>query len=295
MSGPPVLTYRSRVPRVDTPLGAWAYGEAGAAARRGDPAVVLLHGLLMDRHMWSGQVERLAALARVLAVDGPGHGESATPPPFTLEGQADALAAALDALGVPRAIVVGHSWGGMVGLRLALRHPGRVAGLALVDTSARPEAPLRRLRYRAFIALYRVAGMPRWLARSQVAPLLFGPRLLAREPALVDDLVRRLDAADRAGAARAAEAVLVGRGDVADALGRIAAPTLVVCGTEDRATSPARATELGGAIPGARVEWVDRAGHTTPVEDPGRVADLLARFVAERIERERQGVTSAGR
>jgi pimeloyl-ACP methyl ester carboxylesterase len=137
--------------------------------------------------------------------------------------------------------------------------------------------------------------MPAWLARSQIGPLLFGKLLLAREPEQVGEVVRRMNRSDRAGLARVAQAVLLDRGDVTDTLPRIAAPTLVVCGTEDRSTPPARAAELGRAIPGARVEWVEGAGHTTPVEDRGRVADLLARFVAERIERGRPAAMSSTR
>jgi pimeloyl-ACP methyl ester carboxylesterase len=275
------------MPRVATPLGTWAYEEAGVAPAPGAPVVVLLHGLLMDRHMWSGQLERLAALTRVVAFDGPGHGESAPPPSFSLDAHADALAFALEALRASPALVVGHSWGGMVALRLALRHRARVTGLALVDTSARPEPVLRRLQYLGFIALYRVAGMPRWLARTRIGPLLFGRKLAAREPWLVDDLVHRLNAADRAGVARAARAVLLGRGDVTDLLGLVTVPTLVVCGTEDRSTPAAYTAELGAAIPRARVEWIEGAGHTTPIEEPGRVAGHLAQFVAAQLERPR--------
>lgn len=273
------------MPRIATPLGTWAYEEAGITPSAAAPAVVLLHGLLMDRSMWSGQRDRLAALTRVIALDGPGHGESAPAPRFTLELQADALAATFDALHLAGAIVVGHSWGGMVGLRLALRHPARLAGLALIDTNARPETALRRVRYGAFLALLRAAGMPRWLARDELGPLLYGRRLVAREPELVDELVRRVNRLDRAGVIHAAAAVTLGRRDVTAGLGRITVPTLILCGTEDRATDPARTAELGHGIPGARVEWIEGAGHTTPLEHPGRVAELLARFVSELLAR----------
>lgn len=268
---------------MQTRLGAWAYEEAGAPGP-GALAVVLLHGLLMDRSMWAGQRDALAALTRTIAFDGPGHGESPPAPPFTLETQADVLDDALNTLGVARAIVVGHSWGGMVGLRLALRHPARVAALALIDTSARAERAAQRLKYAALIALYRIFGLPRWLRRSQIAPLLFGPRLLRSEPALLDDLLRRVNGADRGGISRAAAAVMVDRSDVVSAVGRISAPALILCGTEDRSTPPACARELGAAIAGARVEWVEGCGHTPPLEDPGRVADLLVGFVARQIE-----------
>src|SRR5579883_2614545 len=117
-----------------TRLGRWFYEERGARKRAGDPAIVLLHGLLFDGGMWRGQVEALSAFGRVLVIDGPGHGKSEMPPPFTLEDHVDALMDALTALGVERAVFVGLSWGGMIAMRAALRHKKRVAALALLDT-----------------------------------------------------------------------------------------------------------------------------------------------------------------
>ncbi len=131
---------------VPTRLGRWRLEEHGAARHPGDPPLVLLHGLMLDRRMWRAQVGALAGLGRVLLLDGPGHGESEVPPPFTLEDHADALAEALDELRAPRAILVGHSWGGMTALRFALRHRQRLAGLAVIGASADPEPRGRWLR-----------------------------------------------------------------------------------------------------------------------------------------------------
>ena len=94
---------------VRTRLGRWFYEERGTAKREGDPPIVLLHGLLFDGGMWRKQVEPLTALGRVILIDGPGHGKSESPPRFSLEDHADALA--IDAFGelkIPRAILVGH-------------------------------------------------------------------------------------------------------------------------------------------------------------------------------------------
>ena len=79
------------MPYVRTRLGRWFYEERGAAKRPGDPAIVLWHGLLFDGGMWRHQIEPLAALGRVVVFDGPGHGKSEVPPPFSLEDNADAM------------------------------------------------------------------------------------------------------------------------------------------------------------------------------------------------------------
>src|SRR5690349_12906420 len=108
---------------VRTRLGRLFYEERGQARRPGDPAIVLLHGLLFDGGMWRDQIGPLAALGRVIVMDGPGHGKSEPPPRFMLEEHADALIDAFSDMGIDRALVVGLSWGGMLGMRFALQHP----------------------------------------------------------------------------------------------------------------------------------------------------------------------------
>src|SRR5688572_23661851 len=121
---------------VRTRLGRLFVEERGEARKKSDPPIVLLHGLLFDGGMWRGQVEPLSALGRLVIIDGPGAGKSEPPPRFMLEEHADALLDAWGELAIDKAIIVGLSWGGMVGMRLALQHPTRVCGLALLDTSA---------------------------------------------------------------------------------------------------------------------------------------------------------------
>ena len=148
------------MPYVRTRLGRLFYEERGKAHRPGDPAIVLLHGLLFDGGMWRGQIEPMSALGRVIVIDGPGHGKSEPPPRFTLEEHADALLDAFRDLDVSRAVLVGLSWGGMVGMRVALQHPSRVAGLAILDSSAERPTLGERIRYRALVALQRRLGIP---------------------------------------------------------------------------------------------------------------------------------------
>jgi 3-oxoadipate enol-lactonase len=271
------------MPYMATRLGRWFYEERGAAKRTGDPAIVLLNGLLFDGGMWSGQVEALSALGRVLAIDGPGHGKSELPPPFTLEDHGDALADALVSMGIGRAIVIGHSWGGMVALRLAIRHAKLVQAIAAVDSSAAAEDRTNVIKYRAFVTFARRFGLPQWFVERQLARILFGPRSLAEQPGLIPAFTRRVNGYSRDGLARAAKAVVIYRKTIVPDLARITTPTLVVCGREDAATPPAKSEELVRGIRGAKVEWVEAAGHMTPIERPAVVAEILAKFVREHL------------
>ena len=95
--------------------------------------VLAVHGITASHRNWDLFAEALPE-RRVIAPDLRGRGRSNTlPAPYGLEQHADDLAASLDALGVERAFVIGHSMGAFVSVRFAERHPDRVAGLALID------------------------------------------------------------------------------------------------------------------------------------------------------------------
>jgi 3-oxoadipate enol-lactonase len=271
------------MPYVRTRLGRLFYDERGEARRSGDPAIVLLHGLLFDGGMWRGQLEPLSALGRVVVIDGPGHGKSEPPPRFTMEEHADALLDAFGDLDVTRALVVGLSWGGMVGMRLALQHPARVAGLALLDTSAERQTLAERLRYRAFVAIHRRVGIPYGMFAKEVAPLMFAPRTLLERPELIESTYRRTMGFDREGVARASLAVVVHRTSILEKLDRIRIPTLVMCGREDRATTPDKSENIARAIPGARFVMIDGVGHMSTLEDPGAVNQHLVPFARSMV------------
>ncbi len=269
---------------VRTRLGRLFYEERGAQCRSGDPAIVLLHGLLYDGGMWRGQVEPLSALGRVLVFDGPGHGRSEAAPRFTLEEHADALFDAFGELGIRRAVVVGLSWGGMLGMRLALQHPTKVAGIAVLDASAEVDPLANRLKYRAFIALHERMGFPYALFEKEIAPLLLGARTLEERPELLEASYRRAMGFDRGGFARAALAVVVHRKDILPEISRIRAPTLVMCGREDRSTPPERSEAIANAIPHAKLVVLDGIGHMSALEDPAAVNAHLVPFVGNCVE-----------
>ena len=271
------------MPYVQTRLGRWFYEERGTPRGADDAAMILWPSLLFDGGMWRFQTDALARLGRVVTFDGPGHGKSEVPPPFSLEDNADALADALGHLGVRDAIVIGLSWGGMVGMRLALQHPGLVRALALFDSSAEAEDPLRVLKYRAFVAFGRRLGLPPLLIRREIVPLMFSARVRTTRPEVVERFVRIAGGFSREGLARASTAVLIDRRDILGRLGAIRAPTLVACGSEDRATHPVHSERVATRIHGARLFRIEGAGHVSALEQPSAVNDLLLPFVREHL------------
>lgn len=271
----PRKVYPPAMGQIATSLGGIEVADHGSG-----PTVVLWHSLLCDGSMWRHQVPALAARRRVLVVDGPGHGASAPPArDYTLEDCATVLLEVLDALGVERAALAGLSWGGMTAMRVALRAPGRVSALALLDTSADAEARLARIRYRAMAAIYRRFGLRGFLERA-VLDVMLAPSTRRERPEIGRELARLLRSWDRAGVGRAIRAVVIERPSIRHALGALASiPVLVIVGDEDRATPPWRSERIARAIPGARLERVSGAGHLSALEQPETVTRLLDAFL----------------
>ncbi len=270
------------MPYVATRLGRWFYDESGPA--NDGPVVVLLHGLFFDGSQWKAQLPLLSKLGRVFVFDGPGHGKSDPPPPFTLEDHADAVTDAFGHLGIDRAVFVGLSWGGMISMRVALRYPQLVAALALLDTDAGAVGKVERMKNGALASIAAKLGIPPWLTRTQVAPQLFGKTTLERRPEHAAETHRRITGYDREALLRAVRAVSIQRSDIRDRLGAIAVPTLVLCGEEDVATPLARSREIVRAIPGARLRVIPRSGHMTTIEAPDAVNAELLPFVRAALQ-----------
>lgn len=268
-----------------TRLGRWFYEDLekdGGVAT--EPTIVLLHSLLCDGGMWRGQVGPLRALGRVVVIDGPGHGKSDVPPPFNLDDHARALLDAFEELHIRKAILVGLSWGGMLGMRLALTHPDRLQAMVLLDTSADGTLLRERIEYRSLSLLARKLGLPERLVRNKIVPLMFAPRTLTRAPALVDEFVRSLGGYPRDGLSRAVKAVSIERPSILEKLPDIKVPTLVGYGEEDVATPPEHSRRIAARIAGARLVPFPGAGHLSALEAPDVVNAAIVPFVREHLQ-----------
>lgn len=249
------------------------YQETGS----GDP-LLLINGIGGTSLGWAPLLPLLAGLFRVVTSDNRGVGRSEAPPgPYTTRQLADDAAALLVHLGVERAHVVGSSMGGMIAQELALAHPALVDRLVLSGTFARPRRAIMDpwLTFVAQMAerLDPVAVTLGWL------PWLYTPAFLA-DPERVEAALAWQDPYPAPPHGIAAQVEAVRAHDTLERLPRIAAPTLVLVGADDVVTPVYYAQELAERIPGARLQVLERVGHSALSEYPEAGAEALLAFLA---------------
>ncbi|GAA3293381.1 alpha/beta fold hydrolase [Streptomyces cinereospinus] len=218
--------------------------------------------------MWDRQVPELTKQWRVFRFDLPGHGGAPAYPAGSVAEIAARLLATLDGLGVHRFGYAGCALGGAVGVELALRHPERLASLALIAASPR-FGTADEFRQRGVVV--RTNGLDP-IART--APdRWFTAGFAAAQPAITEWAVQMVRTTDPGCYISHCEALATF--DVRQHLGRVGVPTLVLVGSEDQVTGPAEARTLVAGIPDARLAVVPGASHLVPVEQPAAVTDLL--------------------
>ena len=246
-------------------------GETVFAARhrssRADTVpLVLLHGAGGSHLHWGAAVRTLPE-ADVCALDLPGHGRSPGRGRANVAEYASLVVRFLDALGLDRAILAGHSMGGAIAQGAALDFPARIAGLVLVGTGSRLRVLPKILEgtltdYAATVQLICQS------AYSENAPAELtrrGQQQMMRVAAQVvhDDFAacNAFDATDR--------------------LGEIRCPALVLCGTEDRLTPPKYSTLLAERIPAAQLVLIEGAGHMVMIEKERQVAEAMSAWLTQ--------------
>lgn len=279
------MTARSlTVPGPDGPLEL-AVAEAGVGGR----PLLLVHGFAGAKEDFTDWLEPLADQGwHAVALDQRGHGESAKPDDeraYSFDAFADDLLAALDVLGSERAVVLGHSMGGMVVQTALLRAPERFDGVVLMDTSHRALRADPALIELA-VSVARSEGMAAVLAGQEAVagdnPLTneIGERLKATRPGYKEFCDRKLLAACPAMYAAMIQAITdPGGGDRLPELHSVQVPVLVLVGEAD---SPFRkpSARLAEAIPGAELAVIPDAGHSPQFENPDLWWQALSKFLA---------------
>jgi pimeloyl-ACP methyl ester carboxylesterase len=244
------------------------------------PAILLLHGFGGSMYWWNRVVPLLADRFRVLRVDLLGHGDTGGAAADARE-QASAVAAALDALGVSGVTAVGHSFGADVAVELA-EHCERVSRLMIV-CQAPDYSQARMPRGNVLMTLPLVSTALHRAAPAVIAVVSrFGPaasRSLARQA--VRD-VRALDVRMFRVVLRDRPARMAVR-PLDDQVRAAGKPTLVVLGRRDHFYGAGSAERYAAA--GARVEILDRSGHSPNVEMPAELAELIADLATADVRR----------
>jgi 3-oxoadipate enol-lactonase len=238
-------------------------------------AVLLVHGFPLDRTVWREVVAALTGWRRIVP-DLRGMGLSDVPPHYSMAEYADDLAALLETLDVPQAIVCGLSMGGYIAFELLRRHRERLRALILVNTRAEQDDAAGRRARDDMVALVEREG-PGAVADVMV-PQLLAPANVSAMPHMVDRLRTMISANPAAGIIGALHAMR-DRPDSRPLLPGIAVPTLVVAGRDDRLIPASASHALADAIPGAQLTRIAHAGHLAPLEQPVATSRVIAEFL----------------
>lgn len=261
---------------VDTRWGPVSVRQRKTAGR----CLVFLHGIGGNADAWRQQYSAFDSEFRVIGWNAPGYGDSfnfAAEAP-SLEDYADVFLAVLEALDVDRAVVVGHSLGGLIAARAAARHPSRIERLVLAACSSghatyaedRRQAILRT-RLDAFST-----GDATSYARARVMYLLSA----TPTPAVIEAAVSLMSQIRQPGFPQATR--MVSAADIFPYLGHIKVPTKVICGAADQVTPPALNMRIAASIAGAEFVSIEDAGHWLFLEFPQRFNSAVKAFVTEK-------------
>jgi pimeloyl-ACP methyl ester carboxylesterase len=251
----------------------------------GAEAVVFVHGNPGPADDWRDLLTRAGELGRAIAPDMPGYGRADKPKDFSysVDGYAGHLAALLDQLGITRAHIVAHDFGGPWALAWAARRPDALASATLINTGV-----LIGYRWHHYARIWRMPGLGEAFQATTSRPAF--RLLLGREnPRLTRDQIDRIYDASRSRATKRAVLKLYRATPAASLAGPAAAlrpldrPALVVWGTKDAYLPCEQAEHQRQAFPSAHVELLDGHGHWVMLEDPGRVASLVIPFLRRQL------------
>jgi pimeloyl-ACP methyl ester carboxylesterase len=254
------------------------------------PAVVLAHGWTCSTAFWAAQIRDLAADHRVIAYDQRGHGRSPASRACSTEALADDLEAVLEATLAPgeKAVIAGHSMGGMTVMAAATRNGFREHAVAVLLCSTGSS----RLVAESTVVPMRPGPLRTWLtkhilgARAPLGPvtpiarriLKYGTMGPGSAPHMVEACARIVHACPRK--VRYAWSQVLGLLDLDHGVRELRVPTAVVVGTADRLTPPVQARALVAALPNCVGSTeLPGLGHMTPVEAPELVSAKVRELV----------------
>jgi pimeloyl-ACP methyl ester carboxylesterase len=279
------------------PHATFAAGPAGQTihyrdqGKRDGPVIVLLHGSNASLQTWEPLVKRLGADYRIVTLDLPGHGLTGGTPDkdYGASGMMAAVDVVAAKLELGRITLGGNSMGGWVAWRYALDHPEHVDALLLLDAAGMPlrageKRPPSNIGFR--ILQYRSG---RWLA-TQITPRSLVEESLrgsVEKQGIVDEaMIDRYWELLRFPGNREAtslRATLDREPAMADRIGAIKAPTLILFGKRDRLINPTAAQSFHERMPGSEVVLLDGIGHLPMEEAPDETAGAIADFLKRRL------------
>ncbi len=276
------------------------YSDRGA----GRP-VVLLHGNAVtgDDYNPSGVAERLVGAFRVIIFDRPGFGHSDRPRGrgWTAAEQADVIHAALSRLGVGPAVVVGHSWGTLVALALAERHPAGVAGLVLVSGYYFPVPRVDALLVAPAavpvlgdVLRHTVSPLFGWLTMPLMKRAMFAPAPMTERFRREYSTALALRPSQLRATASDGALMMSDAKGLSARYGELSMPVAIVAGSGDKVVGPDHAERLREAVPNGTLRTVEGAGHMVHHSATQQVVEAIEEAAARSGPTPAEGASTSG-
>lgn len=253
------------------------YRDTGEASSR--ETIVFAHGLLWDNEMFVPQIEILKSQYRCIAFDFRGQGQSpATKNGYDMENLTEDTIELIDKLVDGPVHFLGLSMGGFIGMRIAINRPQMLKSLMLLETTADPEPEENKPKY------LKLCFIAKWISISLIVEktmaIMFSQSFLndPEKKEIKKEWANRLKKLNRWTFTRAVRGVTDRKG-VFDSIGQITTPTLIVVGDEDVATVPAKAHRIHNAIDDSQIIIVEKAGHTSSIEQPEAINKAVTEFL----------------
>ncbi len=241
------------------------------------PVVVLIHGLGLNRHIWSDYVSRLQQRYRVLNYDLYGHGDSVSPPrEVSLTLFSEQLLGLLDELGIDSCSIAGFSLGGMINRRVAIDHPGRLHALIILNSPHERDPAAQDLVEKR--ALDSAAGGPGATLDATIERW-FTPAFISSHPDYIEKVRGWVLANDLEDYARCRRVLAFGVVELIRPQPPITHPTLVITCENDSGSTPAMSQAIAGEINGAQVIIVPELQHMGLAENPSFFITAIAEFL----------------
>jgi len=233
-----------------------------------NPSVILIHGAGGNHLFWSVELRRLPN-KKVYAIDLPGHGKSSGQAIQSIDDFAEHIRKWIDALGIFRAIFIGHSMGSAIALDLALKYPENVLGLGLIGAGAKLSVSPDIIEQLSTPSTY----------QSAVHKIITWSFSANTQQRLVDIATKRMG--EIRPSVLLSDFLACNKFDEMEHIEKISQPTLILCGAEDQMTPLRYSHFLADRIPNSRLAIIPEAGHMVMLEQPGMVAEKITDFLQE--------------
>lgn len=248
--------------------------------QKGEEIIVFSHGLLWSGYMFHKQETFLKDRFRVITYDHRGQGKTEAPENgYDMDTLYEDAVALIETLCPNQKVhFAGLSMGGFVAMRLAARRPDLLKSVILMETSADAEPQENAKKYKTLNTVVKWLGT--WAVVGKIMPIMFGQKFLndKSRKSERDEWEAQMKLCKSPGIVKAVAGVIE-RKSIFDELSKISLPTLIMVGTEDIATVPAKAERIHAQITDSQLVYINGGGHTSSVEEPEQVNLAIDNFL----------------